>query len=82
MHSNPFHPNGLDISNLQRQINEKADKHELSSLERRLAALEHSLREISAENARLLHRCEILEESCREQVQSYKVDNSQFGVGA
>lgn len=62
MHQNPFTPGGYDYSNLERQLHQKADNHELHSLRRALDRLESSVRELSAENDGLRHRCERLEE--------------------
>ena len=82
MHSDPFTPTGYDIASLQREVQQKADQHELHSRDSRLDSLERSLLDLRAANDSLRHRCEILEESCRSQLEEFRRDNGQFGVGA
>ena len=82
MHSNPFSATGYDISDLRRRVDQKADSHELHSRDSRLDSLERTVRELSSENASLCSRIALLEESCRELLEAYRADNSQFGVGA
>lgn len=66
MHQNPFTPGGYDHSHLERQLHEKADRHEISSLRSSVDSLERTVRELSAEIDGLRARCERMAESLRE----------------
>lgn len=66
MHQNPFTPGGYDYQNLERQLHDKADKHEIYSLRSSLDSLERTVRELSSGNDELRRRCERLEETVRE----------------
>ena len=65
MHTNPFSAVGYDLSDLRRQIAEKADNHEIHSLRGTLDRLERSVdmarNEHRSEIDGLCSRCEILE---------------------
>lgn len=65
-HTNPFSNVGYDIQDLKRQIEHKADQHEIHALNSKLDRLEHSLREACAETDGLRLRCKRLEEVVRE----------------
>jgi len=69
MHSNPFTSTGYDISDLQRQVSQKADSYEISSLRSSLDRVEHSVDMGRDEHRRevdeLRSRCERLEEGQR-----------------
>lgn len=65
MHQNPFLPGGYDYSHLERQIQQKADQHEIYSLRSTVDRLERSIdmarEEHRAELDGLRARCERLE---------------------
>jgi len=65
MHTNPFTSAGYDFSDLQRQVNQKADCYEVHSLRSALDRVEHSVGMARDEQRReidgLRARCERLE---------------------
>lgn len=69
MHSNPFSSTGYDISDLQRQVSQKADSYEVSALRSSLDRVEHSVDMGRDEHRRevdeLRSRCERLGEGQR-----------------
>ena len=66
MHQNPFTPGGYDYSHLERQLHDKADRHEIHSLRSNVDSLEHTVRELGSEITELRSRCERLQEAVRE----------------
>lgn len=78
MHSNPFSNTGYDLSNLQRQIERKADQREIYALRSDVDRLERTVRELSAALDGLRSQCAILQEDADEA----RRNNGQFGVGA
>jgi hypothetical protein len=65
MHTNPFTAAGYDLSNLERQIQQKADRHEIHTLRGEVDRLERSLHAADSTSAGLRDRCERLEEDFR-----------------
>lgn len=65
MHSNPFSSVGYDLSDIHRQLNQKADQHEIHSLRSTLERIERSIDMARDEQRReidsLRSRCERLE---------------------
>jgi len=66
MHTNPFTDGGHDLSDLRRQIERKADEHELHSIRSDVARLERANGELRAEIDGLRGRCERMAEVIRE----------------
>ena len=66
MHQNRFSPGGHDYSHLERQLHEKADRHEIHSLRSNVDSLERAMREACSALDGLRSRCEKLEEIVRE----------------
>jgi len=52
-----------EIQDVRRMVNSKAERYEITSINSRLDALEHSLREICASVDEIRSRCDRLEES-------------------
>lgn len=50
-----------DVMSLERQMHNKAEKYEITTLNSNIAHLEHSVRELESENSRLWFRLEELE---------------------
>jgi predicted nucleic acid-binding Zn-ribbon protein len=96
MHTNPFTAAGYDLSNLERQIQQKADKHEIYSLRSDVDRLESALQSADSTSAGLRDRCERLEEDFRRLNEQFDMlravveddrrgeilAQGQFGVGA
>jgi len=78
MHSNPFSAVGYDLSSLKREIEQKAERHEVATLRSNVDRLEHSVREISATINGLRQQLDIIQEDAERVRQA----NGQFGVGA
>lgn len=70
MHQNPFTPAGYDHAHLERQIQQKADNYEVTSLRSTLDRLERSVDMAREEHRReldgLRSRCEQLERLVQE----------------
>lgn len=66
IHTNPFTPTGYELSELKREIQQKADRHETTSLRGTMDSLERTLRELSTEIIELRSRNERLEEAVRD----------------
>ena len=66
MHQNPFTPGGYDYSHLERQLHDKADRHEIHSLRSTVDCLERAVRELRSEIDGLRNRCEEMDRRERE----------------
>lgn len=66
MHQNPFSPGGYDYSHLERQLHEKADRHEIHSLRGDVDRLERANMAIRSEIDHLRSQCEQMAEALRE----------------
>ena len=66
MHQNPFSAGGYDYQDLKRQLDHKADQHEIHTLRSNVDGLERANRSLSSEIDALRRRCDRLEEIVRE----------------